>query len=154
MLPLSAITLTRTRLRAENAVSVAEKNARGLGVSGRIDFLKSDLFSSLEHGGFAKKFDLIVTNPPYIKASALSGLEREIKDHEPLLALDGGADGLDFYRRIAADAKAYMSERGCLMSEIGADQAQDTALIFSQAGFEKISIQKDLSGRERIILAF
>jgi len=94
-----------------------------------------------------------VTNPPYIRTGELAGLQREVKDHEPLTALDGGADGLDFYRLIAAGALAHMRAGACLMAEIGHDQAQDVAGIFGAAGFTDIEVSKDLAGLDRIIKA-
>jgi len=128
------------------ALAVAKRNANELGVSSRVSFIESDLFAAC-----TEKYDLIVTNPPYIRTGDLAGLAREISAHEPLSALDGGDDGLDFYRRIAEDARAHMSEEACLMAEIGADQAEDAAAVFSAAGFTVIEIIQDLSNRDRII---
>ncbi|MCL2111013.1 MAG: peptide chain release factor N(5)-glutamine methyltransferase [Clostridiales bacterium] len=137
----------------EQALSVAKHNAHELGVSSRIDFIKSDLFASVKRGTFGKKFDLIVTNPPYIRTGSLMGLQREIRDHEPMFALDGGIDGLDFYRRIAEDARAYMRPDACIMAEIGFDQAEEVAGIFEAAGFKDIEVFRDLAGLDRIVKA-
>jgi len=131
------------------ALVIAKVNAATLGVSGHIDFVQGDLFASLE----GKEFDLIVTNPPYVKTADLKGLAREIAEHEPLSALDGGADGLDFYRRIAADARGFMAEDACLMAEIGSGQAEAAAAIFTGAGFSSVEISQDLSGLDRILTA-
>ena len=139
---------------SEEALSVARRNALDLGVSGRVEFINSDLFGSIKRGAFGRKYDLIATNPPYIKSGTLMSLQREIRDHEPMTALDGGEDGLDFYRRIAADAQAYMRKNSCLMAEIGCDQAQDVSAILGAAGFRNIEISRDLSGLDRIITAF
>jgi len=138
------------------ALSVAKKNAAALGVAGRVAFAESDLFAAFRKGsfGFGKKYDLIVTNPPYIKTGDLENLAREIKEHEPLSALDGGADGLDFYRRIASDARGCMRPGACLMAEIGYDQAEAASAIFAGAGFTSIEIFRDLSGLDRILQAF
>jgi len=138
---------------SEEALVVAKKNAAALGVSGRIDFTRGDLFSGFRGGSFGKKFDLIVTNPPYIKTGDFENLSREIRDHEPAMALDGGADGLDFYRRIAADARAYMRPGARVMAEIGADQGDDIAALFYETGFTNIKIIQDYSSLDRILIA-
>ncbi|MDR3305821.1 MAG: peptide chain release factor N(5)-glutamine methyltransferase [Clostridiales Family XIII bacterium] len=137
-----------------DALRVAKKNAAALGAAGRIEFIQSDLFASLKSGGLTgKKFDLIISNPPYIKSADIAGLQREIRDHEPIGALDGGADGLDFYRRIARDSTAYFKKDACLFLEIGADQGRDVSEILAEAGFANIEISRDLTGRDRIIKA-
>ena len=154
---------------SEAALEVARGNARDLEVSGNIDFVKSDLFDCFYHGGATEKlhgdateklhgdatekFGLIVTNPPYIRTGELDGLQREVRDHEPLSALDGGPDGLDFYRRIAGGARGLMRDGGCLMAEIGHDQARDVSAIFKAAGFQNIGIYQDLAGLDRILTA-
>ena len=139
---------------SEEALVIAERNSAALGGSDRVDFIKSDLFSYFDRGAYGKMFDLVVTNPPYIRTGDLPGLAREIRDYEPASALDGGIDGLDFFHRIAADARAYMRPDACLMTEIGADQAEDVKEVFSGAGFTKIEIFRDLSNRARILKAF
>ena len=144
---------------SDQALSIAKKNALELGVSNRIDFVKSDLFAAFRPDGCSLHsqdtnkldFDLIITNPPYIKTGDLAGLQREVKDHEPLSALDGGSDGLEYYRRIAADAPDCLRGDGILLSEIGADQAEEVAGIFKAAGFSDVTIFQDLSGYDRII---
>ena len=144
------IKVTASDVSAE-ALIVAKRNAGALGVPSRIDFVQSDLFAGFRRGFFGKKFDLIVTNPPYIRTGDFAGLAREIRDHEPIKALDGGADGLDFYRCIAADARDFMRSGACLMTEIGADQAESAGILFSCAGFNSIEIIQDLSGLDRIL---
>ena len=144
------IKITASDISAE-AIIVAQKNAKELGVSGRIDFIKSDVFSGIKTGMFGKKFDLIVTNPPYIRTGDLENLQREIKEHEPLIALDGGADGLDFYRRIAKEASVYLNKGACILTEIGYDQAEDVISLFDDAGFKRATVFQDLSGHDRII---
>jgi len=135
---------------SEKALSVAKQNAKDLDVSDQVDYVESDLFSALSK----EVFDLIITNPPYIKTDDLAGLSREIREYEPLSALDGGADGLDFYRRIAMKARAFMSAGACLMTEIGADQANSIASIFTDAGFTAIEIIKDYNDLDRLLILF
>ena len=148
----------RARITASDistqALYVAIRNARDLDVFGRIDFVESDLFASIKSGAFGKKFDLIMTNPPYIRTGDLAGLQREIACHEPAAALDGGADGLDFYRRIAARARAYMRDEGCIIMEIGHDQARDVSAVFEAEGFKIAEVAQDLAGLDRIVTAF
>ena len=142
--------ITASDISAE-ALVVARKNARDLGVLGRIDFVQSDIFSGLKTGRTGRKFDLIVTNPPYIRTGELANLQREIREHEPLIALDGGADGLDFYRRIAGGASPYLRKDACILTEIGHDQADAVVALFDRAGFRTATVYQDLSGLDRII---
>jgi len=135
------------------ALATAENNARAHGVEGRISFVRSDLFEGLGPGpGFAG-FDLIVTNPPYIRSDEIQSLQREIVEHEPVIALDGGADGLSFYRRIATEAAAFLKNDACVFAEIGHDQAEEAANIFKNAGFSGVSVFQDLAGIDRVITA-
>ena len=101
-----------------------------------------------------KKFDLIISNPPYIESEVIEGLEPEVKDHEPRLALDGGTDGLNFYRKIAQEAAAYLKKDGVLMMEIGCEQKDAVKEILRQTGeYERIIGLTDLTGRDRIVAA-
>lgn len=127
---------------SEEALSLAKENAAENGAG--IEFLKSDLFGALED----RKFDVIVSNPPYIRSGEIERLQKEIREYEPRIALDGGEDGLDFYRRIAKDAAAHMKEGGRLYLECGEEQAADVAAMF-----EKAEIYKDLEGKDRIVEA-
>jgi release factor glutamine methyltransferase len=136
------------------ALKVAAKNAAKHGVS-RIKFVESDLFESMKTGMVSGgKFDVIVSNPPYIRSLVLPTLQREIFDYEPLLALDGGADGLDFYRRIIEKAPAYLRKNGALFLEIGYDQATEVTVLLEASGrFKQIEIKKDLTEADRVISA-
>ena len=125
-----------------DALALARENGAANGAE--IEWIESDLFSALE----GRKFDVIVSNPPYIKSGDIAGLQREIRDFEPLIALDGGADGLDFYRRIAKDAPAHVKAGGALFLECGETQAQEVAALFENA-----EIFTDLEGKERIVKA-
>ena len=136
------------------ALAVAERNAARNGVGNRVKFCLSDLFE-VEKRGKRKllkgRFDMIVCNPPYIPSHVIDTLQTEVKDHEPRLALDGGADGLDFYRRIVRDAWKVMKKNGILVLEIGHDQADALRELLSESGnYEDIQIHKDLAGLDRI----
>lgn len=113
-------------------------------------FLEGDLFGALgNHPG--ERFDLIVSNPPYIKTSAIDTLMPEVREHEPVMALDGGTDGLIFYRRIAENAGTYLNGGGMLFFEIGCEQAEDVCGIMEQAGFREVAVEKDFAGLDRVV---
>lgn len=104
------------------ALQVATENSRRLGLESKVTFLKGDLFEPLDNLGLYRSIDIIVSNPPYIPTKDIEELQREVAEYEPKLALDGGEDGLDFYRRIVNEYDKYLSERGILAMEIGYDQ--------------------------------
>lgn len=130
---------------SEEALKVAKKNAAHNQVSPV--FVKSDLFEAAEG-----MFDCIVSNPPYIRSSVIKELMSEVRDHEPLLALDGCEDGLYFYRKITEQAGGFLKENGWLLFEIGCDQGKDVAELMKKAGYKKIEIKKDLAGLDRVVL--
>ena len=132
---------------SEIALQVAAKNAGRLLDSENIAaFLQSNLFEKV-----TGKFDVIVSNPPYIQSSVIPTLMPEVKDHEPLLALDGAEDGLYFYRRIVQESRDYLSIGGRLYFEIGYDQAEAVSLLMAEAGFKEIRTVKDLAGLDRVV---
>ncbi len=133
---------------SESAIEIARKNSENHQVSSRLKIFKSDLFSNLNR---AEKFDLIISNPPYIPAADIEILEPEVRIHEPRSALDGGVDGLDFYRRIAAEAKNFLSESGRIFLEIGYGQEKSVSEIFVKNGFSHINSALDLSGVVRVL---
>ncbi len=130
---------------SEGALELASQNAELNQAS--VQFIHSNLFENMEG-----KFNLIVSNPPYIPTADIQQLDKEVKDYEPILALDGGADGLDFYRLIAKNASEYLEDGGLLLMEFGIGQAQDIANLLEES-FTEIEIKKDISGKERIIKA-
>ncbi len=134
---------------SKTALRYAKKNAMESGIQ-NVSFLEGSLFSPLNRGLF---FDLIVSNPPYVRRSDIGGLQREIKEWEPLEALDGGEDGLDFYRRIFSEAGGYLKKEGNIIVEIGFGQAAEIIEITRKAGFSNIGIRKDYAGIERILKA-
>lgn len=109
-------------------------------------FLEGDLFGALE-----EQFDMIVSNPPYIETGVIDTLMPEVREHEPLMALDGGADGLAFYRRIAEQAGAYLNGGGMLFFEIGCEQAEAVCGLMAAAGFCEIRVVKDFAGLDRVV---
>lgn len=132
-----------------DALIVAEENSRRIGVRERAGFMQSDLFSRIPAD---KKFDIIVSNPPYIPAADIAGLAKDVQK-EPLGALDGGADGLDFYRRIISEAMDHMTDEGILAFEVGINQAQVVAELCRKAGFKATAIRKDYADIERMVFA-
>lgn len=138
---------------SKDALEVADRNAR-LNDCKSVKFTESDMFAAFcgRHG--KKKFNLIISNPPYIPPSVIEGLEPEVRDHEPMMALDGGADGLDFYRIIAQHAPEHLKKGGVLMLEIGFDQKDAVKGLLQETGrFEKVVGLTDLTGKDRIICA-
>ncbi len=148
---LKNLTMIATDLSKE-AIEVAKENARDSGVIDRILFLVGDLFEPFSP--LKKPFDLILSNPPYIKNSEIDRLAREIKDYEPLMALKGGEDGLNFYRRIISQAPSYLKGGGWLLLEIGEGQGEKVSALFESTGeFKRPILLKDLAGIERVIKA-
>jgi len=153
-----AITLLCERPRArataldisEPALKVARQNAEGLGVSERVEFVRSDCFESLSRN--VEPFDMIVSNPPYVSADVIPGLQREVKDHEPMVALSPGVDGLLIIRRLVAEAPAFLRKDGFMLLEIGFDQAGAIRGLVDVQTWELIDIKPDLQGIPRIVL--
>lgn len=129
------------------ALAVAQENAERLEVAEQIEFVESDLFSRING-----LFDLICSNPPYITKKEMQELQPEVS-FEPVQALDGGQDGLDFYRRIFREARHYLERPGEVMVEIGADQGQAVKVIAQQAGFEVEKVIPDYQGHDRVVVA-
>ncbi|MBQ4649134.1 MAG: peptide chain release factor N(5)-glutamine methyltransferase [Firmicutes bacterium] len=138
---------------SKDALAVAKGNA-ALNGCRSVKFVESDMFAAFKGKLGNKKFDLIISNPPYIPPSVIEGLEPEVRDHEPMMALDGGEDGLDFYRQIAAAAPGHMKKGAVLMLEIGHDQrAAVEGLLGGSGRFERIIGLTDLTGKDRIVVA-
>ena len=118
----------------------------------KIEFIKSDVFSGIKNTG--KKFDIIVSNPPYIPRKDIATLHTQVKDYEPYNALEGGEDGLDFYREITKQSSVYLKENGILAYEVGHDQAIDVSRIMQEYGYSKIYTKKDIQGIDRVVIGF
>ena len=131
---------------SKQALAVAEGNARKNGV--KVEFTQSDLMKSLKKG---RKYDIIISNPPYIKRGDLEKLDIEVKKYDPRLALDGGEDGLDFYRVIIEDAKKKLNKKGWLFFEVGKGQGEEVTALMQNSGYESVQAGKDYNKIERVI---
>lgn len=127
------------------ALRIAKENAERLSVE-QVCFVESDLFEKVEG-----QFEIIVSNPPYIKSGDIENLMPEVRDHDPYAALDGGTDGLFFYREITEKAKDYLPGGGMLFYEIGYDQGEAVRRIMEEGGFREVEIVKDFSGFDRVV---
>jgi release factor glutamine methyltransferase len=137
---------------SDECLSVARANIEAHRLSDRAEVLKSDLFESWPVQ-YAGKFSVIIANPPYIRSAEIDGLEPEVSQHEPRLALDGGPDGLDLYRRIAQEALHWFRAQGTLVLEVGHDQSRDVGKLLVENGFKDVRYHKDLQGYERVVEA-
>lgn len=126
------------------ALDVAKENAKRLGVE--TGFVKSDLFETVNVA-----YEMIVSNPPYIKTADIKSLQEEVQKHDPYLALDGKEDGLYFYRRIIEEGRNYLKKNGCLLFETGYDQSQAVKGLMEEAGFSQVTVKKDLAGLDRVV---
>ncbi|WP_421856907.1 peptide chain release factor N(5)-glutamine methyltransferase [Oricola sp.] len=139
-------TATATDISAE-ALQAALSNAHRNELSNRFDAVRSDWFAEI-----AGQYDVIVSNPPYIRSAEITGLDAEVREHDPRIALDGGGDGLTAYRAIAAGAIDRLKTNGVVGIEIGHDQNADVTKLFEEEGFRKIAEMQDFSGHDRAIL--
>lgn len=132
---------------SEPALKIAEENRRLLEIpEERAAFVQSDLFERIEG-----TYDMIVSNPPYIRTEEIRKLQEEVRLHDPYGALDGKEDGLYFYRRIISEAGGYFEHQGTLLFEIGYDQAEDVKRLMEEAGYSQIYVKKDLAGLDRVV---
>lgn len=132
------------------ALEIAKLNALNLSVADRAQFVVSDCFNSLDSRDY--QFDLIVSNPPYVAEAAVAGLQREVKDHEPLVALSPGADGLSVIRRLVDEAPAFTRPDGHLIMEIGFDQGEVVTRLVAGSAWSLCEIRPDLQGIPRIVV--
>jgi release factor glutamine methyltransferase len=153
---LAAILLERPRAigvgvdRSEAALRIARENLKGLGLGDRAQFIRGDWSAAL-----ATRFDLIVANPPYIASTEIATLSREVRDHDPRLALDGGADGLDAYRAIIAELPQLLSARGAAILELGIGQEEAVTLLARAKGLRvEDSAQRDLGNVARALIVY
>jgi release factor glutamine methyltransferase len=132
---------------SEEALAIARENAANLGLGGRVTLLRGDWTAGLADAGF----DVVVCNPPYVRTGDIETLAPEVRDHEPTLALDGGADGLEAYRALAPQILRVMKPKGLFAIEVGAGQADDVAGLFAAAGGVELGVSPDLGGIDRVI---
>ncbi|MCR5324406.1 MAG: peptide chain release factor N(5)-glutamine methyltransferase [Lachnospiraceae bacterium] len=150
---VSTVKLARPQIEAiaadisTEALEVAARNAELNGV--KIDFRRSDMFENIPE----TEFDIITANPPYIETEVIKGLNPEINRYEPMIALDGGADGLKHYRSIIAGAKGHLKHGGRLFMEIGDTQGHSVAKLLEEAGYREVEVRKDLAGLDRVVCA-
>lgn len=137
---------------SEIPLEVGKKNAISNGVDSKIEFIQSDLFTAIKNRDI--KFDVIVSNPPYIPKKDIETLHTQVKDYEPYNALEGGEDGLDFYRDITEQGKIYLVDGGILAYEVGHDQAEDVKSIMEHHGYSNIYTKTDLQGIDRVVIGF
>ena len=133
------------------ALEIAAKNAESNGVSSQINFINADILKSEDY--FDEKYDVIVSNPPYIPTAECDTLDPRVKDHEPRNALDGGVSGLDFYERFVGDAMNVLKPGGALFFEIGDGQGDALRELFEAYGFAGATVERDFAGRERYAFA-
>jgi release factor glutamine methyltransferase len=137
---------------ASAAIETARENAEALGVSDRVEVEFSDLLEYPLQRNL--EFDVVVSNPPYIRTAEISGLMEDVRDYEPFTALSGGADGLDFYRSITEQSLKLLKKGGLLAFEIGHDQREEVSGILEVSGFGGIETHRDLGGNDRVVLGF
>lgn len=136
---------------SEQALLVAQKNEKHLrstkkDENGKVNWILSDLFENV-----SETYDMILSNPPYIRTAEIEKLQDEVKLHDPFSALDGKEDGLYFYRKIVTDAKQFLKTGGILAFEIGYDQGKEVSDLMKEAGYDKVFVKKDLAGLDRIV---
>ncbi len=129
---------------SEKALEVAGDNAKNLGID--CELIRGDLFENIK-----ERFDMIVSNPPYIATKEIETLMPEVRDHEPRMALDGMEDGLYFYRKIIGSASDYLKDDGWLIFEIGYDQGEAVSTMMKREGFDQVQVIKDLAGLDRVV---
>ncbi len=134
-------------------IKVSNINKDKLGLT-NVSFYQGDLFQAVKDLDLKNNCEIIISNPPYIPKDGLKTLQKDVLDFEPILALDGGVDGLDFYRKITCESKEYLVAGGMLIYEIGYDQGQQLIQIMKDNGFENIEVIKDLQGLDRVVIGF
>jgi release factor glutamine methyltransferase len=140
--------------KSKEALEIAKENAKNNGAN--VEFIESDLFEKLDIELFKNeedRFDIIVSNPPYVEEEMIPKLAVDVNAYEPEMALNGGKDGLDFYRKISKEAEKYLKQKGVVAFEIGYYQANAVSKILEENGYENIEVAKDYSGNDRVVVA-
>ena len=136
--------------KSTDALSVARENAAKHAIDSRLQFIQSEGFSALDD---STQFDLIISNPPYIPSAEIDSLQEEVRNFDPRAALDGGEDGLNFYRHLASETAKHLAPAGKLMLEFGDGQQEQLPSLFTSAGWQIESILSDLNDRPRVLIA-
>ena len=131
---------------SDEALKVASENAKELGVD--VEFIQSNLFENV-----TGKFDILVSNPPYIRTKVIEELQDEVRLHDPFIALDGKEDGLYFYRKIVETCVNHLNDKAMVLFEIGHDQGEEVSELLKDAGFTNVWVKKDLAGLDRVVIA-
>jgi len=138
---------------SKEALAVTEKNVENLvgikALNNTFHIIESDMFSNINNN---RSYDIIVSNPPYIPTRDIEKLEPEVRDYDPIMALDGDTDGLRFYRRIIEESSNYLNNNGFIAFEIGYNQGDDVKSLLEEKGYKDIHIYKDLGGLDRVII--
>lgn len=134
-------------------LEIANRNMERLNLEDKVKLIRGDSFQGLEPLGLEGKIDIVVSNPPYIPRQVIEGLQEEVKKYEPIEALSGGEDGLDFYRDIIPSSKKYLKKGGKIALEIGFDQGESVSQLFREEGYKEIDVVKDLQGLDRVVAA-
>jgi len=136
--------------KSRAALEIAKLNAQDQAVTDRVEFIVSDCFDAVERSAY--EFDLVVSNPPYVSANMIAGLQREVRDHEPLVALSPGTDGLSVIRRLLQETPLFLKQSGHLLMEIGFDQGDAVKSLIDEAVWHLVDIRPDLQGIPRIVV--
>ncbi|MGN1314903.1 MAG: peptide chain release factor N(5)-glutamine methyltransferase [Lachnospiraceae bacterium] len=144
---VSSKALQVARLNGERLMAASHEQGDGREDKNPVRFIQSDLFSRLSE----EKFEIIVSNPPYIASGVIPTLMEEVRDHEPLLALDGKEDGLFFYRKIIDEGRRFLTKEGRMFFEIGFDQGKAVSGLMENFGFQEVTVVKDLAGLDRVV---
>ena len=134
---------------SEAALSIASENAKELGLAERCCFLKGDLFENI-----SGKFDILVSNPPYIRTEEIASLMPEVRNHDPFIALDGREDGLYFYKRIISEAAPFLKRGSLTAFEIGNDQGEAVSKLMIDAGYKEVTVINDLCNNARVVKGY
>ncbi|KJF25885.1 SAM-dependent methyltransferase [Clostridium aceticum] len=137
---------------SKKALDIAEKNILKHQMDKKITLLEGDLFQPLKEKNLEESFEFIVSNPPYIPKAIISTLSEEVKDYEPSVALEGGADGLNFYRKIVDESPEFLRKNGWLVLEIGYDQGEKLKKMMAKKRFRDIEVIQDLAGLDRVVI--
>lgn len=137
----------------DKPIEITKRNIEAFDLD-NVEIYQGDLFAALEGEEFYSSFDIIASNPPYINSREMEGLQDEVRDHEPWSALDGGEDGLDFYRRIVREARSFLKKDGLLIFEIGHDQGERVSRLMLDHGYRDIRVLTDIQKLDRVVLGY